>query len=271
MTNVDAFGLPIRTPGGGDGQPFAVICRYDAKAGRMFRDDRGPDATGNYSVTKTDITGLDPSSPRFTAIVDFENIETGWMTFIPGQAPSMVLVRMGSQLPPRPTPEHKDGVRFMLKLTNACAQGKPPVREITGTAGAFRAGFGEVYTQYLAEKANHPGMLPVITLVRTIPVTTGQGQRQSTNYQPQFQIVGWQPRGDLVFIPRAQQAAPQQAQQNRGLTSTAQGFSNSGAAPQTGGSRAAPPQNGSQPPWDAQPPQQQPQQAPQTVSASDFG
>ena len=271
MSNVDAFGLPLRSGGGGNnGEPFAVICRYDAKAGRMFRDDRGQDASGNFGVTKTDIT----TDPQFTAIVDFENIETGWMLFIPGQAPNMVLVPHGYQLPPKPTPDHKSGVRFMLKLSTACAQGKQPIREITGTADAFRSGFGAVYREYKAQRDQNPGLLPVIVLTGTIPLTTGQGIRQSTNYEPQFKLVGWQPRGDLVFIPRAQkqmQAAPQQAQQNVGLTSTAHGFSNAPAAPQTGGTRAAPPpQNGSLP-WDAQP--QQPPQAPQqrTVSASDFG
>jgi hypothetical protein len=242
--------------GGGNGEPFAVICRYDAKAGRMFRDDRGQDASGNYGVTKTDIT----TNPKFTAIVDFENIEYGYMLFIPGQAPSMVLVPMGQQLPPQPTKEHKSGVRFMLKLSNDCAQGKQAIREITGTADAFRNGFGLVYNEYKAEKDKHPGLLPVIVLEATLPVTTGQGIRSSTNYQPVFKLVGWQPRGDLVFIPRAQQqpekpflttatftgAPPVSAQQLQA------GFSNGGAAPQTGGARVEPPKQ-------------------QTVSASDFG
>ena len=260
--------------GGGNGEPFAIICRYDAKAGRMFRDDRGQDASGNYGVTKTDIT----MNPKFTAIVDFENIEYGYMLFTPGQAPSLVLVPMGQQLPPQPTKDHKSGVRFMLKLSNDCAQGKPSIREITGTADAFRNGFGLVYMQYKAEKAANPGLLPVITLEATLPVTTGQGIRSSTNYQPVFRIIGWQPRGDLVFIPRAQQppqhqqafqnAAGQQAVQQPAPQQQA-GFSNN-AAPQTGGQRAAPPQQNGSLPWDTQ---QAPQQAPQqrTVSASDFG
>ena len=256
--------------GGGNGEPFAIICRYDAKAGRMFRDDRGQDASGNYGVTKTDIT----TNPKFTAIVDFENIEYGYMLFTPGQAPSMVLVPHGHQLPPQPSDQHKSGVRFMLKLSNDCAQGKPSIREITGTADAFRNGFGLVYLDYKAEKDKHPGLLPVITLEATLPVTTGQGIRSSTNYQPVFRIIGWQPRGDLVFIPRAQagqgQQAPQQqfVPQQQPAPQQQAGFSNS-AAPQTGGQRAAPPQNGTTPPWDAQPQQQAPQQ--RTVSASDFG
>jgi hypothetical protein len=254
--------------GGGNGEPFAIICRYDAKAGRMFRDDRGQDASGNYGVTKTDIT----TNPKFTAIVDFENIEYGYMLFTPGQAPSMVLVPHGHQLPPQPSDQHKSGVRFMLKLSNDCAQGKPSIREITGTADAFRNGFGLVYLDYKAEKDKHPGLLPVITLEATLPVTTGQGIRSSTNYQPVFRIIGWQPRGDLVFIPRAQatQAAPQQhaaPQQSQFAQAYPQGQQ---AAPQTGAQRAAPPQNGNTPPWDAQPQQQAPQQQ-RTVSASDFG
>ena len=57
-----------------------------------------------------------------------------------------------------------------------------------------------VYTKYLAERAKHPGQLPVIVLEKTAPVKTGAG---TTNYHPIFKIAGWAARGDLVFVAKA--------------------------------------------------------------------
>ena len=225
------FGFPEKASS--EGGDFAAIIKYDARAGRLFRVDRGQDSAGAYHSTPVDITH------NFKAICDFDNLETGWMLFQPGQAPSMHLVRMGKQLLPPLTDQYKRGVRFMLRLANECA-GSVPVREVAGTARTFLDGVGAAYAQYLADKDKNQGKLPVLILESTTPVTTGTGQRTSTNYQPNFRLIGWAPRGDLVFVPKApqDQALPQ-------------GFTN-GAAPQTGGARVEPPKQ-------------------QTVSASDFG
>lgn len=225
------FGFSTEPSSGGDWLP---IVKYDARAGRFFRVDYN--GTDNEPI---DITG------NFKALVDFENVEVGWIMFPPGSAPSFVLVPMGTQIPARPSDQHKNGVRFLLKLAKDCG-GDKPVREIASVARVFLAGLEAVYHQYLNEKVRHPaGMLPVLTLEKTSPVTTGSGQKSSTNYQPTFRIAGWAPRGDLQPQPRGQ------AQPAQGSFATG-----NGAAPATGGQRAAPP------------PQQQAQQ---TVSADDFG
>ena len=103
---------------------------------------------------------------------------------------------IGKEFPDRPSDKHKHGVRLMIKLAKDCS-GDKPIREMAGTSKAFLSGVEAVYTQYLAEKDNHPGKLPVIVLEKTTPVRSGTGERSSTNYQPTFKIVGWAPRGDL--------------------------------------------------------------------------
>ncbi len=187
--------------GGGD---FTPIIKYDSRAGRIFRVDR-TDTGNGFSNNPVDITA------PFKAVVDFENIKTGWIDFTPGNAPSLVLIKLadlkaGKQLPARPTPKHKNGIQFLLKLSKACG-GDKPVREIAGTAKAFIAGVEEIYSEFERERTKNPGKLPVIVLVSTTPIKSGSGQTVSTNYRPKFKIDGWATRPeDLVDIPVAADA-----------------------------------------------------------------
>lgn len=216
---MSVFGFSTAPSEGGD---FLPIVQYDARAGRMFRRDRVDNGQG-FENEQIDITAI------FKAMVDFENIEVGWIVFTPGSAPDFRLVPMGAQLPDRPSPNHKNGIRFMLKLSKECG-GEKPIREIAGTSKAFLSGVEAVYAQYLKERDKYQGKLPVLMLEKTTPVKTGTGERSSTNYHPTFKISGWAPRGDLVFEPKA--TVPSQASQVLAATAT---------APSTGSTRAAPP------------------------------
>jgi hypothetical protein len=192
------FGLNIETAAAVD---FTPIVKYDSRSGRIFRVDRLNTGNG-FENDPVDIT------QTFKAIFDFENVEIGWMLFAPNVAPSFTLVPIGSQLPGRPSPTHKQGIRLLMRLSKACG-GDKPVREIAGNAKAFLGGMDEVYGEYKNEKAKYPGQLPVIVLVTTIPVTTGSGEKKSTNYQPKFKIDGWAPRPpDLIHIRAAEAAKP---------------------------------------------------------------
>ena len=231
------FGFTIDEPStGGDWLP---IVQYDARAGRLFRTDRAQDTDGSWTSVKEDITN------SFKAVCDFENLETGWIDYATGGAPSFVLVPRGQLLPPKPNDNHKHGVRFMLKLSKDCG-GDRPVRELSGNSRAFLTGTQALVEQYLREAPQHPGQLPAIVLDKTTPVKSGSGDRSSTNYHPTWKIVGWVARpADLVPKPRA----ASQAQAN-------------------GSGQQAAPSTGSQRPSTPPPP---PQQASQTVSPDDFG
>lgn len=193
--NANTFGFSTEPSSGGD---FTPICKYDARAGRVFRVDR-VQSTEGFSSDPVDIT------QTFKAVVDFENVETGWMDFPPGSAPSFALIPLsklgnGHTLPDRPSPRHKNGVRFLLKLSKACG-GDKPVRELAGTSKAFLSGVEEVYGEYLRDKAKYPGMLPAISIASTTPVKSGSGAQVSTNYRPKFRIDGWAKRPeDLVYL-----------------------------------------------------------------------
>ena len=196
MSNL--FGFSTETSaGGGD---FTPVCKYDARSGRLFRIDRVNTGNG-FQSEQVDITSI------FKAVVDFENMQVGWIDFPVGSAPSFVLVPFADfmagkiALPAKPSDKHKNGLRFTLKLGKACG-GDKPLREMAGTAKAFLSGVEEVCQEYLKTKAQYAGQLPVLELASTLPVKSGSGQTTSTNYRPKFRISGWAPRPvDLVATP----------------------------------------------------------------------
>lgn len=221
------FGFSTEPSAGGD---FLPIVKYDARAGRIFRMDRVDTGQG-FVNEPVDITA------SFKAIVDFENIETGWVDFSTGGAPDFRLVPMGTALPQRPSDKHKNGIRFMLKLSKDCG-GEKPIREIAGTAKAFLSGVEKVFDEYDAQRAENPGKLPVIVMDGSTPIKSGSGDKQSTNYVPKFKIAGWAARGDLVFQPKGQSAAnPTPTGANGAATSSVA----SPTPPSTGATRVEPP------------------------------
>jgi type II secretory pathway pseudopilin PulG len=218
MSNV--FGFSTEPSAGGDWLP---IIKYDARSGRMFRIERVLGADGSFVSDPVDITQI------FKAVMDFDNIEVGWIDFPVGSAPSFYLVPMGQQLPAKPSEKHKNGVRVLLKLAPSCG-GDKQVREVASSAKAFLGGIEQVYSEYAREKAKYPGQLPVVTLQSTTPVVSGNGATKSTNYRPTFQISGWAKRPvDLVHTATTMPSAPAAA------------TNGSGVAPQTGGQTVPPP------------------------------
>jgi hypothetical protein len=217
-------------------EDFLPRIQYDARSGQFTRIERvqGVEGFVNEPVI------INHGDLKFLA--DFDNLETGWIDFTAG--PSFHMVRLADlragkvAYPAAPSAGFKHGVSFTLKLAKAIPTDKP-VRTIASTAKAFVGGVEAIYLVYDAERAKHPGMLPVLMLDGAPVIQkTGSGAKSSTAYRPRFRIAAWVPRGDLVHVPR-QQAAPAQT--------------NWSSPPVTGSRPAAPP-----------PP------APET-SASDFG
>lgn len=213
------------------GNDFIPSVKYNATAGRMFRVDREMDpASQTYISTDIDITST------FKALFDLENVETGWVTFIP--RPDFRLVPVGDPIPPRPPgvdekgkPSWSNGVRIMLKLSKECG-GEKPIREITGNSKALLSAFELLMDAYDEQKGGNPGKLPIVEIDgQPRPVkTTPPGKPASTSYHPTFKIVGWAPRGDLVFQPKGGTTA--QVEQIKQAAAT---------PPSTGSTLAAPP------------------------------
>ena len=108
MSNV--FGFSTEPSAGGD---FTPIIKYDVMYGLIFRIDQ----IQTFYETASALIDITTS---FVAVMDFENIEVGWIDFPVNSAPSFVMVPMGQALPGRPSDKHKNGVRILLKLAAPC-------------------------------------------------------------------------------------------------------------------------------------------------------
>ncbi len=214
--------LGLNYSSGGNGGDIVPFVKFDARAGRFFRRDRTQDGNGNYVSNDIDITS------NFKAVVDMENIEVGYLKFGAGTAPEMVLAKLGDPMPHKPAGDGwKQGARIMMKLHSSCGG---DIRECSSNAAAFLKGIDDLHTEYEAKKAANAGKLPIVILKTTMPITSGQGQKKSTNYQPVFEISGWAPRpNDLVHVAKVthQTELPPQVQY--------------ASAPATGSTQVAPP------------------------------
>jgi hypothetical protein len=202
------------TSGGGD---FLPIVKYDARAGRFFRVDREEGTSTPVDITR-----------NFKAVFDFENVETGWIAFVAGSAPDFQMTPMDVPNVEKPSGNHKEGFRMTVKLHSECGGGS---RELASTAGVMKAGLNVLHDEYLAGVKANPGKLPVVVLRDTVPLTSGSGDKKSTNYQPIFEITSWVKR-PVELDEAAKAKAP---------AVPAAPLAARGAPPSTGSTRAAPP------------------------------
>ena len=178
----------------GSGNDIVPVLKFDARAGRFFRVDRSDGVNNPVDVTQ-----------GFKAVMDFENIEVGFINFPAGAAPEFRLVPIGSPMPENPGGKFRQGIRMMLKLGK---ESGGDIREIATTAKAVLSAFDACHTACVDGVKENPGKLPVVELETTVPVTTqGRDEKgnpvKTTNYSPVFKIVSWVKRpDDLVFVPK---------------------------------------------------------------------
>jgi hypothetical protein len=183
----------------GDGHDIVPVIKYDARGGKLLRIDRE-----NNDNVPTDV------STGFSAVFDFENMEVGHIYFQSAAAPDFCVAPYGTQAPPAPSPNHKPGIRIIMKLGKASGG---DIREMASTAKAFLRGLDTLHDAYLEGVKANPGKLPVVILTGTTPIVSegkdanGKPQK-STNYMPNWGIKSWVDRPkDLVPMFKAPSSA----------------------------------------------------------------
>lgn len=194
--------------GGGGGGSFKPVCKYNAKAGRMYRVDRTED-NGSFSNEETEITN------SFQAVFDMESIEVGFAKFVRGQAPEWKMVKLGQPWPDCPSDVGQDGKKlfkktFRLDIKLGASLGGD-VREFASSAGCVIDAFNVVHTAYEEGLKSNPGKLPVVAMPSTLKQA---GKGGDNNYAPVFEIVGWVERarafGDAPAAEEKKAEAPKQ-------------------------------------------------------------
>ncbi|MGB0854890.1 MAG: hypothetical protein ACPGSI_16460 [Pikeienuella sp.] len=186
-----AFGISTAS-----GEDFLPILKFNAKAGRMYRPDR-KEVNGEWQTTETEIT------QNAVFIADLANVEIGWIDLADGNV-DFQMVPLGQPKPPKPQHgKHKEGFRMRVKLGKDCGG---DVREFASTAGVVISALGPIEQAYNEAPEKSQGQLPIIRLAGCLPIQSKHG----TNYQPQFEIIGWADRPEDLT---ATEAAPAQEQQ----------------------------------------------------------
>ena len=177
---------------GGDFDPFV---KFNAKAGRWY-----------IRQSDQDVEVLDP-----VFVADFDNIKTGWLLFLEGQAPSKVWDESLTVAAEKPSEKHKRG--FSLRLFSNNSFGG--VVELSSSSMHLCSAINDLYTIYEEQRGANAGMLPVVKYTGSSPMKDKMG----TNYRPNFIIEKWVPRPaeldseqDAPAQPAPQPAQPVQPQ-----------------------------------------------------------
>jgi hypothetical protein len=178
-----ALGIQTESTGGN----FIPTVKINSKQGRVYRVDRKQGADG-WETDEVEITN------SFQFVPDLENIQIGWMLFKAGQAPDLRLVKLGDVMPDRPTPDHKQGVRLLVKLGKECGG---DLREIAATAKSILGPIDKLHDAYLAASKENAGKVPVVKLAGMKKIDTKTQHGTNTNFEPQFEIVRWIDRPDF--------------------------------------------------------------------------
>lgn len=172
---------------------FKVYVGFNAKAGRWYTKKDGKDEP-MFEVTD------------MTAVFDMTSLKTGWFKFTTNVAPEKVIDPSFTESAPNPGQDFKRG--FQLDLYSE--KNLLGLREFTSTATIVIQSMNALYDAWMAAPETATGQLPVVRCVGV----TAIGNKHGTNYQPQFEIIGWTDRpealggGAVAAAPTAPAPAP---------------------------------------------------------------
>jgi hypothetical protein len=184
----------MSSPSSTAGGDFLPILAYKANQGRLYTVDRAQNGAGVWETTETEVT---MAQPAFA--VDFGRLEVGWVLFTRGAAPQWHMAPYGSPTPAQPpSPGNDDGGKaiqfrmgFRVPVAGNAIGG---IREFAGNSGRMIDGMNELHTAFEASPEASLGKIPVVKMVKAVPVKIGQ----STNFQPVFEIITWVERPDAL-------------------------------------------------------------------------
>src|SRR5262249_5285632 len=130
---------------------------------------------------------IDIAPGDFRCVLDFDNLELGYIHYPEGGVPDVKLVKAGEDIGDPPSAKHKEGLRVLALMDDTLSG---DVRELMSTAGGLWNGLDTLHDLYLADRDKNPSKLPVVVLSGTIDA----GTAQNPSHEPVFSISEWVPR-----------------------------------------------------------------------------
>jgi hypothetical protein len=179
--------------GGNNRGDILPIFKWDARSGDMVAVNRDPQSDGTWEKTEVEVQW------PLRCVVDLENIEVGWVHFNP--APDFVMAKADETRPAKPTPDYKQCVRMRVFSKDY------GLREFAHSAGSVRRAMDKLHDAFCADRASHPGKMPVVEITGydTVKVKTPEGELKFK--APKWSIVGWTLAPE-AFVRQQVEAAP---------------------------------------------------------------
>jgi hypothetical protein len=156
--------MPLNIGATGSIRPYV---KFNAKADKWFAKGEAGD--------------VEIARPTF--IADLDNIATGWLRFLEGQAPERVM----DPALDRPAPSPGDGFKRGFVLAVYSQKFFGGVVELSSASIHMGNAIRQVYSDFEAQRGSHPGQVPVIACTGSEPMK----DRYGTNYRPKLEIVKW--------------------------------------------------------------------------------
>ena len=154
--------MPLNLSTPGEGGDFTPSIKFNAKDGEWFKREEGEDV----------------EVAEFQAVFDLENIKTGWLRMMSGEAPDFVSDPSLAEQATRPSDEHKRG--FKVNIYSDKQLGG--VREWMANSMMATGAVGKLYAEY--EEKKEAGKAPVVDCGETNKVKTKHGN----NYEPVLKL-----------------------------------------------------------------------------------
>lgn len=171
-----AIGLDLEEKKRGD---FLPVLKFDAKAGDFIAVNREPQSDGTWEKSEVEV-GF-----PFKAVVDFHNMQKGWISFKPG-AVDFTMVHVEDKLPSQPTPDHKQGVRFKLFLK------EHGLREFSHTSKNVLRAINALHDEFISGASKNAGKLPVVEVSGTETVKMQTKDQGELRFKvPKWRVSAW--------------------------------------------------------------------------------
>jgi len=148
-----------------------------------------------YNATSGTFSDKDDQNIDFRALVDLENILTGWAKYERGSPPDLRWDPGVGKAPPSPGKGFRRG--FQIRVFFSDGRG---LRELTSSSSGLCHAIVDIYNQFEVAPERTRGLVPEVMCVGTTSAETPFGRL----YDPTLSIIGWQPRPrDLAPPPPA--------------------------------------------------------------------
>lgn len=170
--------LMLDEPRAGGTGDYLPIITFAATTGEWLAHNSEPDGSGGWNRSREEI------DVPAKVVMDMAGLEEGWILIAQGHV-DMALAKHGDGVPERPSVEHKPG--FRVTLGNKALG----VRQFSHTAKTVRKAISQLHDQWIRERANNPGKLPIVEIGKSQTIEM-EGRNGILRFKaPSFAIVGW--------------------------------------------------------------------------------